>query len=356
MNQPHDNLRDPIEALVAASGADTASIPGKILAEIHHTTTKLAGDGANLGELKLLSRSYKELRYALKVFRRYENRPKIATFGSARTPIDHPDYRCCHEFSRRMAEVDWMTITGAGDGIMRAGNEGATREHSFGVSIRLPFETNANDIIADDDKLITFRYFFTRKLVFLWMSRAVAAFPGGFGTQDEAFEALTLIQTGKAPMMPVVLVDHPDEGDGKGPGDYWKHWLNYIEHSLLANGWISPEDMNLFAYFNDPAAAVAHIQHFYSNYHSERFIRDRHVLRVKHAPDAQQLIELNSEFGDLVKSGEITVSPGPLPAEKDFLPDLARVHFHSRKRAYGRLRLLIDRLNGPAPVEATPAE
>lgn len=237
-----------------------------------------------------------------------------------------------------MAEKQWMVITGAGDGIMKAGHDGAERDKSFGVSIRLPFESIANEIIAGDDKLITFRYFFTRKLVFMWMSHAVALFPGGFGTQDDGFEALTLIQTGKAPMMPIVLVDHPG-------GDYWQHWLNYVEHSLLDNQWISPEDMSLFVRFTDADAAADHILNFYKNYHSERFIKDRHVLRIKQPFNDEQLDQLNTRFADLVKEGAIEQSLEPLPEERSAFPSLTRLHFLTHKRNYGRLRQLIDAIN-----------
>ncbi len=343
MSENPTALIDQLTDLIRQTGRDPNETPGKILREMLHTTTKLARDDANLGELKLMSRSFKELRYALNVFRPYAETPKISIFGSARTPEDHPDYRCCVDFAKAMADLGWMVITGAGDGIMKAGHDGAEREKSFGVSIRLPFETNANETIKGDPKLITFRYFFTRKLVFMWMSRAIALFPGGFGTQDEGFEALTLIQTGKAPMLPIVLVDHPDYGNGEG--DYWHHWTNYIEHSLLDNGWISPEDLHLFHRFTDPQAAAQHVADFYKNYHSERFVRDTHVLRIQTPLTEAQLDAINTDFADLVASGTITQS-GPLPEERGAYPTLTRLSYHSRKRAYGRLRLLIDRING----------
>ncbi|MEO0477777.1 MAG: LOG family protein, partial [Planctomycetota bacterium] len=266
-NEEHQALLDRLTQTVRDLGADPNLLRGKILRELMHTTTKLAADGADVGELKLLSRSLKELRYALKVFRPYKDIRKISIFGSARTPVDHPDYIAAADFARDMAMHEWMVITGAGDGIMRAGHDGAERQQSFGVSINLPFETNANDIIAGDNKLITFRYFFTRKLIFMWMSHAVALFPGGFGTQDEGFEALTLIQTGKAPILPIVCVDPPG-------GDYWKHWDNYVRKSLLDKGWISEDDLNLYKLFDDPTAAADHIRQFYRNYHSARFVRD----------------------------------------------------------------------------------
>ena len=341
MNRPqhddHQALLDRLTQTVIALGADPDRMRGKVLRELMHTTTKLADDGSNVGELKLLSRSLKELRYALKVFRPYADTRKISIFGSARTPVDHPDYIAAADFAKDMAMHEWMVITGAGDGIMRAGHDGAERQKSFGVSINLPFETSANDIIQGDNKLITFRYFFTRKLIFMWMSHAVALFPGGFGTQDEGFEALTLIQTGKAPILPIVCVDPPG-------GNYWHHWDNYVRKSLLEKGWISEDDLNLYKLFDDPAAAAEHVRQFYRNYHSARFVRDTQVLRIKRPLTNKQLDQLNDEFAVLIKDGSITQT-GPLKEERGEHPELTRLQWTSTKRSYGTLRKLIDTVN-----------
>ena len=333
----HQQLLDQLTQIVREMGTDPDRLRGKTLREILHTTTKLAADQPDLGELKLLSRSLKELRYALKVFRPYREIRKISIFGSARTPTDHPDYLAAVDFARAMAGHGWMVITGAGDGIMRAGHHGAERKSSFGVSINLPFETNTNDIIAGDNKLINFRYFFTRKLTFMWMSHAVALFPGGFGTQDEGFEALTLIQTGKAPLLPIVMVDAPG-------GDYWQHWHNYVRKSLLDKGWISPDDVHLYHLFDDPAKAAEHVCDFYRNYHSSRFVRDTQVLRLQRPITDAQLDELNARFAKLVKHGMITQT-GPLKEERGVYPELTRLQFTSTKRDYGTLRLMIDAIN-----------
>ncbi|MEM1097241.1 MAG: LOG family protein [Planctomycetota bacterium] len=330
---------EDLRRLILHAGGDPDSAHGRNIQDTLLAALKLVNDGSDVGEVKLISRSLKELRYALKVFRPYRETPKISVFGSARTPEDHPDYLQCVRFSRTMAEAGWMVITGAGDGIMRAGHDGAQRENSFGVAIRLPFETTANDVIAGDPKLITFRYFFTRKLIFMWMSHAVALFPGGFGTQDEGFEALTLIQTGKAPLVPIVCVDAP-AADGNG---YWHHWDNYIRKSLLANGWISPEDQNLYFVTDDASAAARHVIDFYRNYHSQRYVRDRLALRVRRPITAKQLEALNEEFAVLVADGQIEQS-GPLQGERD-AANLPRVHFHHTKSKFGKLRALIDRLN-----------
>lgn len=322
--------------LVTDAGGDPDNITGKSVREVMHTGLKLLRDNASLGEIKLISRALKELRYALKVFRPYDDHPKISVFGSARTPEAHDDYQAAVRFSKTMAESGWMVITGAGDGIMRAGHGGAGADASFGVAIRLPFETNANDVIVGDPKLVTFRYFFTRKLMFMWMSHAVALFPGGYGTQDEGFEALTLIQTGKAPLVPIVCVDAPG-------GDYWKHWDNYITKSLLEKGWISPEDKNLYFVTDDPAAAARHVSDFYRNYHSQRFVRDDLVLRIRRPLTQKQLDQLTDEYSSLIVDGKVQQG-GPLDGERDHL-QLPRVWFHHTKHGYGKLRAMIDQIN-----------
>ncbi|MEM8739721.1 MAG: LOG family protein [Planctomycetota bacterium] len=330
-----------MDRLITDAGGNPDTAHGKSVREILHTGLKLFADDAGLGEVKLISRALKELRYALKVFRPFHDTPKISIFGSARTPEAHPDYQAALRFSRTMAESGWMVITGAGDGIMRAGHGGAGRESSFGVAIRLPFETNANDVIVGDPKLITFRYFFTRKLMFMWMSHAIALFPGGFGTQDEGFEALTLIQTGKAPLVPIVLVDAPGSHDA-GQG-YWQHWDRYVTRSLLHNGWISPEDQNLYFVTDDAAAAARHVSDFYQNYHSQRFVRDDLVLRLRRPLELSQLETLSEQFADLIVEGKIQQGPA-LDAERDHL-HLPRLWFHHTRHGYGRLRAMIDQIN-----------
>lgn len=330
-----------MDKLIAAVGGDPESLTGKSVREVMHTGLKLITDDASLGEVKLISRALKELRYALKVFRPYDDHPKVTVFGSARTPEAHPDYQAAVRFSKTMAESGWMVITGAGDGIMRAGHGGAGKDASFGVAIRLPFETNANDYIVGDPKLITFRYFFTRKLMFMWMSHAIALFPGGFGTQDEGFEALTLIQTGKAPLVPVVLIDAP--GTHANHDGYWQHWDNYVTRSLLDNGWISPEDQNLYFVTDNPTAAARHVMDFYRNYHSQRFVRDDLVLRIRRPLNDKQLDQLTADYQDLIVEGKVNQG-GPLDGERDHL-QLPRLWFHHTKHGYGRLRAMIDQIN-----------
>ncbi len=344
-----DDLTARLDALVREAGGDPDRLSGKVVREMLHTALKLFRDEADEGELKLLSRSLKEMRYALKVFRPFRDVRKVSMFGSARTGEDHPHYRAALRFSRLMAEAGWMVITGAGDGIMRAGHGGAGRESSFGVAIRLPFETTANDFIVGDPKLITFRYFFTRKLMFMWQAHAVALFPGGFGTQDEGFEALTLIQTGKAPIVPIVLIDSPG-------GEYWKWWDQYVRRDLLEAGFISPHDTHLYFITDDCEAAVRHVLAFYRNYHSQRFVNDRLVLRIRHPLTDEQLDTLNRDFADLIQEGRIEQG-GPLPQEHGELPDLTRLIFVFTRRDYARLRLMIDTINEFAPHDAaTPTD
>jgi len=236
-------------------------------------------------------------------------------------------------------------ITGAGDGIMGAAQEGAGRASSFGVSIRLPWEQRTNPVIAGDPKLVNFRYFFTRKVVFVKEAHAIALFPGGFGTHDEGFEALTLIQTGRSEVVPVVFIDAPG-------GSYWRDWARYVDSHLRARGWIAAADQGLYRVTDDVEDAVREIAGFYRNYHSSRFVGDRLVLRVRQAPDAGQLAELNRDFADLLAGGRIEVCD-PLPEEAGELPEAPRLALRFHRREVGRLRQLIDRLNAWAPEQPT---
>ena len=331
------NLMRALDDLVRDAGDDPQATSGKLVRELMHTAVKLVRDGASTGELKLLSRSLKELRYALKVFRTYRDVPKVSIFGSARTPEEHHDYVAASAFGRAMVREGWMVITGAGGGIMRASHGGAGREASFGVAIRLPFETTANEYIQGDEKLVVFRYFFTRKLLFASQAHAVTHFPGGFGTLDECFEILTLVQTGKAPLVPLVMVD-------PSGGTYWKSWDHLVRTELLRNGLVSPEDLNLYFITQDVEEAAQHILRFYRNYHSQRFVRDVLVIRMRRPLTDPQLDALNGDFADLVASGRIQQT-GPLKAERAEHPDLPRLRFEFTKRSYGRLRLFIDRIN-----------
>jgi uncharacterized protein (TIGR00730 family) len=334
---PHDpQTVAALEAVIRDIGGDPGDLSGQLVREMMTTALRLITDDADTGQRKLVARSLRELRYAMKVFRPYHHLRKVTIFGSARTAPEHPDYQLCVRFAELMAANEWMVITGAGDGIMRAGNEGAGAAMSFGLSIRLPFEVNANEFIRDDPKLVTSRYFFTRKLMFVWQASALALFPGGFGTLDECFEVLTLVQTGKAPMIPIVMVQPPGE-------DFWHGFDRFIRQNLLTKGMISEEDLSLYHIFDDAQAAAQHVMDFYRNYQAERFVGDRYVIVLKTPLTAAQLDEINSEFGDLVADGKIEqVEAFEAETQHRHLPRLA---FVSHRRYYGRLRLLIDRVN-----------
>lgn len=316
-----------------------ADSPNKdLLAEMLVTICRLAGDETGRGELKLVSRALKEMRYAFKVFAPYADIRKVSIFGSSRTPIGHPDYAQADAFARRMRELNWMVITGAGDGIMRAGCDGAGKEASFGVAIRLPFEQKTNTIIADDPKLVNFKYFFTRKLVFIKEASAIALFPGGFGTQDEGFEALTLLQTGKAELLPIVLIDSPG-------GTYWQHWRTWVNAELLRTGMISPEDMHLLKLTDDVEVAVNEIVQFYRRYHSSRYVGDVLVLRLNSPLPAETLVKLNDTYSALLVGGKIEQHPGPLEGEGGEWPDKVRLTMQFNRQSAAMLRLMINDIN-----------
>lgn len=339
-------VQGAIDDLIEAVAQDAPDrFDQRLVREAVTACLKLIPDGRDTGELKLMSAAIKELRYAFRVFAGYRDAMKCTIFGSARTPEAHPDYDAAVEFGTVLAEAGWMVITGAGDGIMKAGHVGPGREASFGVAIRLPFETTANEIIAGDQKLIHFRYFFTRKLMFLFHADAVVLFPGGFGTQDELFETLTLVQTGKAAMMPIVLVEGVNR---PGVRSYWQHFDSFVRDTLLEREMISPEDLNLYYIAPTPQHAVEHINRFYRHYHSSRYVRDELVIRLKAELRDEDVEALNGEFGVLVKSGKIRKS-GPLEGEETCL-DLPRIVFTHTRHKFGLVRSLIDRINELDPA------
>jgi len=312
---------------------------GDLVGEIVANAMKLLRDRTNRGDIKLIDKSFKELRYALKIFAPYRDVRKVSLFGSARTLESHADYVQAAEFGKQMAAAGWMVITGAGGGIMAAGHGGAGAEPSFGLAIRLPFEQMTNPFIANDPKLINFKYFFTRKLIFVRSSNAIALFPGGFGTMDEGFEVLTLVQTGKSVPMPIVFVDSPGS-------NYWAKWQEYVEKQLLARGLIGENDLRLYKITSNVDEAVHEVRHFYSNYHSLRYVRDEVVLRLQRKPTDAHLAYIGEQFADIVTRGTFRVS-GPLAVERDepSLAGLWRLVFVFNRRDHGRLRMLIDHLN-----------
>jgi uncharacterized protein (TIGR00730 family) len=327
------------EKLEEANGAVDRSRIVDLIEQIKESADKLAVDHTSRGDLKILSRTLRELRYAFKVFTPYRSRRKVTVFGSARTRPDDDSYRQAVEFGRAMAAEQWLVVTGAASGIMEAGHVGAGRENSMGLNIMLPFEQYANPIIAGDSKLVHMKYFFTRKLMFVKECDAVCLLPGGFGTLDEGLEVLTLLQTGKRDLVPVVFLDAPG-------GSFWSEWQEYVVRRLLGGGMISPEDLHLYKLTDSVPAAVAEILQFFKVYHSMRYVKNKLVLRLKTPPSAELVAALNVEFPDILSGGEIVAS-GPLADEKDE-PDLAgysRLVFKFNRRSLGRLRLLIDALN-----------
>jgi uncharacterized protein (TIGR00730 family) len=300
---------------------------------------QLLSDGASVGDLKIATGALHEMREAFKVFAAYHGVRKVSTFGSARTHEGDPVFKLAADFARRIADCGYMIITGAGPGIMEACQRGAGRDRSFGVNIRLPFEQEANSIISGDPKLMSFRYFFARKLFFLKDADAVVLFPGGFGTHDEGFETLTLLQTGKTRPMPLVLLDRPR-------GTYWKTWQRYVEDHLLRRRMIDKEDLALYLVTDNVDAAVNEITGFYRVYHSSRYVRDRFVIRISRRLPTDFIDGLAAEFGDIIGDGAITQRDA-LRAERDE-PDivhLPRLVMHFERAHFGRLRMLIDRLN-----------
>jgi len=315
-----------------------------LIYEIMVSAARLARDHADRGDLKIANAALKELRYAFSVFAPYRWARKAAIFGSARTqPVD-PLYRQTVSVARALAAAEWMVITGAGPGIMEAGIEGAGVENSFGVGIQLPFEAATTQFLADDPKLINFRYFFTRKLTFVKEADGFVLLPGGFGTLDEAFELLTLVQTGKAQINPIVLLDVPG-------GTYWHRWLEFINAELGARSYISPGDTTLFCITDDTSVALEELTSFYANYHSQRYVDGELVLRLQHEPDADLLTRLNHEFADIVVRGQITrIDATRIEVAERDVPELPRLRFRFNRHGYSRLRAMIDVLNGrPAP-------
>lgn len=311
----------------------------QLVQQIRETADKLIRDGATRGDVKLLNTALKELRYAFKIFTPYRHLRKVTVFGSARLPASNPAYQQAVEFSRRVAEAGYMVITGAAQGIMEAGHVGAGRANSIGVNILLPFEQEANSIIRGDLKLMHLKYFFTRKLLFVKESDAVALFPGGFGTQDECFEVLTLVQTGKSHLFPIVMVDQPG-------GDYWVRWEQYLREVLLARKLISPEDLHLFKVTDSVDEAVDEVLRFYRVYHSMRYVDGELVLRLRRRLSDALLERIRREFASIVVSGTFEQSEAlPEEANDVQVADLPRLHFRFDRRSLGLLRLLIDLIN-----------
>jgi uncharacterized protein (TIGR00730 family) len=336
-NSPDSGLQRQIKELIAAKGggANEAEI-----ADIIENALKLLTDVKDTGDVRVIQTALRELRYAFRLFAPYAEKRKVTMFGSARTQASKAEYQQATEFGQKISAAGFMVITGAGGGIMQAGHEGAGPENSFGANIRLPWEQSANPVIARDKKLVTFHYFFTRKLIFIRHSDAIALFPGGFGTMDEGYEALTLMQTGKSQLMPLVLVDKPG-------GTFWKTWDKHIREHLLRDKLISTEDLNLYHITDNTDEAVRVISRFYRNFHSTRFVKDLFVIRLRHAPSESAIAAMNEDFADIITGKPIhVIAPTPEELADTQHLELPRIAFGFNRKGYGRLRQLIDVLNG----------
>ena len=323
------------EWLRGQSGAGHEVLIGEML----RTVLKLAAEETNRGDLKILNRALKELRYAFKIFAPYSSVRKVSIFGSTHIKEADPYYLLAKNLGRRLAEEGYMVITGAGPGIMQAGHEGAGREKSFGVNIRLPAVQKANRFIQDDGKLMSFHFFFTRKLMFVKEADAVVIFPGGFGTHDELTEALTLAQTGKSQIVPIVLVDLPDK-------TYWQQWDSFLRQAMLNRGYITSGEFSFFKIVDNVDAVMRELSTFYHNFHSYRFVKQDLVIRLNYPPSPGLVKELNENFSDILTAGKIK----PTEPFADELDDPATLHLHRlvvpfKREEFARLRQMIDVIN-----------
>jgi len=345
-NMPPKNRSERRKKLITELIGDAASgRQAGLITDMIETALQLGRDHASILDLKLISRSMREIQNAAAIFRQYAGVRKVAVFGSARTRPEAPDFKLAHDFASRIVKENFMIITGGGDGIMGAAQEGAGAEMSFGLNIRLPFEQHPNPVIHGDPKCINFNYFFARKLSFVKETSAFVLFPGGFGTMDEGFEVLTLLQTGKTSLVPIILMDRPN-------GFYWETWRRFLDNDLLELGLISPSDFNLFTITHDVEHAVAEIKNFYKIFHSYRWVRDTMVVRITQRLTPAAVQKLNEQFSALLTSGSITQGEA-LPEESDdhAVAGLPRLVLTPNKRDFARLRLLINAINDSSVTE-----
>lgn len=336
-HRDNEDIDIMIAQLIDAAGGirRTAIVREMILAAL-----KAGQQDSGQVDLKLMNSALKEMGYSDKIFSKYQGQRKVTVFGSARAPADDPCYGLAVELGRLLAEAGYMVITGGGPGIMQAANEGAGFDFSFGANIRLPFEQQANPILENNPRSISFKYFFTRKVTFIKEAHAVVLFPGGFGTQDESMETLTLLQTGKRDPVPLILIEPPGHS-------YWHCWRQFIESELVGRGYVGPGDIRLFTTVNSAQAAVAHIQQFYLRYHSLRYVNGTLLIRLRQALLPTQIEQLRREFEYLLTPEGTICAVSALEPEKDQpeIGHLPRLAIDFNRSDYAGLRLLIDRIN-----------
>jgi uncharacterized protein (TIGR00730 family) len=339
MNYETKNKEEVLKAVEQILSADRRDLRSLLYKDLITNALTCQTEELDILDLKVITRAVAEFQYAACVFKPYRSTRKVSIFGSARVPRSSPYYDLAVSLGRLLAEDGFMVITGAADGIMKAGIEGAGPDKSFGVNILLPFEEGPNAFIKDDPKVMRFKYFFTRKIFFVMEADAIALFPGGFGTHDEGFEVLTLLQTGKTPPMPVVLMEQPGE-------QYWETWDNFVRRQMLDRHYISPEDLSFYKIIHSPSEATDWIRSYYSTFHSMRQVRERLVIRLERELSDAAVAELNRDFKDLLKTGTI-VKTAALPDEKDepALASKPRIVFAFNRRSAGRLNQMILQLN-----------
>ena len=339
IEQQTKTLADIVEQIDQWLAAQDRSGNADQFAGILRTVVKLSHDDAGRGDLKILNRAMQELRHAFRIFAPYRHVRKVSIFGSTRVPESDPYYDLARSVAQGLAQAGLMVITGAGPGIMQAGHEGAGREKSFGVNIRLPSAQPANPYILNDPKLMDFHFFFTRKLMFVKEADAVVIFPGGFGTHDELLESITLAQTGKSQLVPIILMDLPE-------GTYWSRWQDFLRDDVMSRGYIVEKEMTFFKILTRADAAVNEITNFYSNFHSYRFVKQDLIIRLNHPPAVTLVERLNRDFADILAGGQIRQTE-PLAGEADD-PDTLHLHrlvVRFNRADFFRLRQMIDAIN-----------
>ncbi len=334
---------DELVALVVPQNSQNLPLYREMLV----TVMRMAQADRSRWDAKILLQTMREMEHAFSRLDQFKRRRKVTVFGSARTPIEDPLYAQARELGATLARYDMMVITGAGGGIMAAAHEGAGLDNSLGLNITLPFEQHANPTVDGTDNLLSFHFFFVRKLFFIKEADALVLCPGGFGTLDEALEVLTLIQTGKSPLVPVVLLDQPG-------GSFWKDALQFMSRQLVDNRYILPNDMRLMRLVEAPEEAAQEIADFYRNFHSSRRFKERFVMRLNHALSDATLDHLNENFTDLCLSGQFEQQPCcEQELDEPELQSLPRLSFVFNGRDHGRLRQLMDHINRPDSWAAT---